>query len=116
MVAKIHDFTDNITLSNNRFEIDLKHLIDDPLEIVRPYMSHRLNDFNYLEDIGYQLKHFVNEILSKSKPEYGICHGDIHHGNIHFGNDGSITIFDFDCLDKMDGEHMLLLFTYGINN
>ena len=97
MVAKIHDLTDKITLIHNRFEIDLKHLIDDPLEIVKPYMSHRLKDFNYLEDTGHQLKLFVNETLSKSNLEYGISHGDIHHGNVHFGNDGSITLFDFDC-------------------
>jgi len=97
IVAQIHDYTDKINLSRNRFEIGLKHLVDDPLKIIKPYMSHRPNDFYYLEDTGHQLKIFVNETLSKCKPEYGICHGDMHHGNIHFENDGAITLFDFDC-------------------
>jgi Ser/Thr protein kinase RdoA (MazF antagonist) len=97
LVAQIHTCTDKITIDYKRFDIDLKHLVDEPLEIVRPYMLHRLNDFEYLQDAGKQLKALINETLSKSKPEYGICHGDIHHGNIHFNSDGTITLFDFDC-------------------
>ena len=97
IVAQIHGFTDKITLSHKRLDIELNHLVDKPLEIVKPHMLHRVSDFVYLKDISRQLKTFINEVLSKSKPEYGICHGDIHHGNIRFCNDERITLFDFDC-------------------
>lgn len=97
MVAQIHTCTDKITLCNNRFEIDCKNLIDEPLKIIKTYMEHRLYDFEFLCEVGQQLGSFVNNSLSKNKPEYGICHGDIHHGNIHFGDDGAITLFDYDC-------------------
>jgi Ser/Thr protein kinase RdoA (MazF antagonist) len=97
MVAEIHAYTDKIALHHKRFDIDLKHLVDEPLEVVKPHLSHRLSDYEYLQDAGHQVKALVNAALSKSNPEYGICHGDIHHGNIHFGNNGMITLFDFDC-------------------
>lgn len=97
MVAQIHTYADKITLNNNRFDIDLRHLIDEPLKTIKPYMLHRVDDFEYLKHIGRQLRVFMKKTLSKSKPEYGICHGDMHHGNIHFDNDGTIMIFDFDC-------------------
>lgn len=97
MAATIHTCTDKITLKHKRFHIDSKHLVDEPLEIVKPHMLHRVNDFKYLQDAGRQLMALVNEVLQKNNPEYGICHGDIHHGNIHFGRDGEITLFDFDC-------------------
>lgn len=97
LVARIHTCTENITLDRKRFDIDLKHLVDEPLEIIKPHMLHQVSDFEYIHDVGQKLKVFINETLSKSKPEYGICHGDIHHGNIHFGNNGTITLFDFDC-------------------
>lgn len=96
-IARMHNITDKLKSNYKRFHIDLKHLVDEPLMNMEPYLKHRKNDYEYLKGIGEKLKAIIEETLPKTEPLYGVCHGDIHTGNLNFKDDGSLTIFDFDC-------------------
>ena len=97
LVGRIHKVTDQLEEEYVRFHIDLKHLIDIPLCHIEPLLNHRKKDYDYLCKIGESLKLEIEQLLTKIKPQYGICHGDHHGGNIFFNKDDEMTLFDFDC-------------------
>ena len=96
-IANIHITTDKLEHTYNRFHIDLKHLVDEPLKNIEPLIKHRHEDYNYFKTIGEELKIIIEKLLPQTTPLYGICHGDIHLGNINFKENGISTMFDFDC-------------------
>lgn len=95
-LARIHNCIDKSNLHCSRIEMDVKTLLDEPLKIIEPWLSHRVEDWEYLKETGHVLKKYVVEHQSKQKPQYGICHGDFHYGNMHFDDFGNLTVFDFD--------------------
>jgi Ser/Thr protein kinase RdoA (MazF antagonist) len=97
LVGRMHVCTDEMERTYQRFHIDLRYLIDEPLGFVEPFLAHRREDFDYLRNIGQKLKTRMRDLLPKTKPEYGICHGDLHRDNVHFDKNGDMTLFDFDC-------------------
>lgn len=96
IVAKVHKSADNLE-KLNRFEIDLNHLLDVPLNYIKPFLNKRIADYEFLENVAKELKLEINSLLDKEKPVYGICHGDFHNGNIFFDKHNNPTLFDFDC-------------------
>ena len=96
VIAQLHLNTDESNLTTNRFAINEKHLLTDPLKVIKPYMIHRAKDYDYLYKLSHQLMELVQKMLPKTKPCYGICHGDLHNGNIRVDKN-NITLFDFDC-------------------
>ena len=38
----------------------------------------------------------VEALLMRSKPEYGICHGDLHGGDVSYDDEDQPTLYDFD--------------------
>ena len=97
LVGRIHVVSDGMEKAHNRLHIDLQHLVGEPLDFIEPFLEHRKGDLDYLNNIGRELSEAIESLLPKTRPEYGICHGDLHEGNVHFDNDGDMTLFDFDC-------------------
>jgi len=93
--AKIHNAAQDFKSQHIRFSIDIKHLIDIPMKSIGSILSHRQDDWLYLQ-------HLVDKIHSQfdrmsSTLEQGFCHGDLHGGNANIADDGTITFYDFDC-------------------
>lgn len=51
----MHLVMDHFRSEHARFEIDLNHLFNEPLQNIRPFLSHRPEDFNYLEALSLEL-------------------------------------------------------------
>ena len=96
VVALIHNASDSLK-KMDRFELDMKHLLDAPLKKIQPLLSHREADFKFIEELTKALKAKIFELDSKSKLDYGVCHGDFHYANIFSNEKGEISVFDFDC-------------------
>jgi Ser/Thr protein kinase RdoA (MazF antagonist) len=97
MVAKLHIIADEKKFTVSREPIDLIQLIKKPLDNIQPHLEKRPDDFKYLESSAEKLGVYINENLSKEKPYYGYCHGDIHSGNVFFEGENP-KLFDFDCM------------------
>ena len=97
LAATIHANTDHQSKRYNRFHLDLRHLLDEPLTNAGPFLDHRSADLDFLRRVSKALAAKIRDILPTSAPEYDVCHGDLHHGNVHFDDDDEMTIFDFDC-------------------
>lgn len=93
--AKMHLAMDVFQSVHERFQIDLDHLIDRPLQSIRRFLSHRPEDYKYLESLSKELRRRIEEMSPEL--EWGLCHGDLHGGNVHFGENATLTHFDFDC-------------------
>ena len=96
MVALFHQCSDRMPGPYRRKHLDMKHLVDNNLSAISPLMVDRLADFKLIENIGDQCKRRISGLLTASKPEYGICHGDLHGGDVHYGEDNTPVLFDFD--------------------
>ena len=94
-VANIHRQSDDFSSKYDRFQIDLNHLIEEPLERIKPYLKHRNSDWQFLKSYAS----ILSKSIESSKSElldFGFCHGDFHGGNAHTLNN-ELTFFDFDC-------------------
>jgi len=96
LAAMIHLKADQLP-PLKRFHIDLKHLLDEPLKNIKPFLAHRKKDYTYLATLAKRLKNRINELLTTDPSMYGFCHGDHHGGNVYFDDDNNGAIFDFDC-------------------
>ncbi len=97
VVAGLHVSADRVQQDPRRFCLDLRHLIEEPIASIEPFLKHRADDLRYLTSIGSDLSEAIESMLPKSRPEFGFCHGDHHGGNVHQGPDGGLVVFDFDC-------------------
>ncbi|MBB3110177.1 Ser/Thr protein kinase RdoA (MazF antagonist) [Paenibacillus phyllosphaerae] len=93
-VANMHLAMDDFRSTQARFEIDAVHLLDEPLRKIRPFLSHRPDDFEYLTTLAAQLLGRIEQVASEL--DWGCCHGDLHGWNVHFDGNQP-TQFDFDC-------------------
>jgi len=96
MVALMHQCADNMREPYNREHLDMSHLVDDNLTAIAPLMAHRGADLDLIRGIGEHCKKRIWQLLPKSKPEYGICHGDLHGGDVRYGENNIPVLFDFD--------------------
>lgn len=96
MVGRFHQWSDKMRGVYRRKHLDMKHLIDDNLAAISPLMAHRTTDFRIIENIGDSCKEQISQLLTTSKPEYGICHGDLHGGDVRYKADNTPVILDFD--------------------
>ncbi len=81
----------------NRFDMNMNHLIYDPLKSIKNKFPNREADNNYLYETANKLKYIIFDLSSKEELDFGICHGDFNNGNISFDSSNNISIFDFDC-------------------
>lgn len=93
--AHLHAGLDGlITVDGDRDPIDLRHLLDAPLELLGTY----IDDAELLGELEHTAELARAGIEARSADlEWGACHGDLHGGNAHHSSDGTITFFDFDC-------------------
>ena len=96
MVGRFHQCSDKMQGEYRRKHLDMKYLIDDNLAAISPLMAHRTADFKIIENIGVSCKEQISQLLTTSKPEYGICHGDLFGGDVRYKTDNTPVIFDFD--------------------
>jgi Ser/Thr protein kinase RdoA (MazF antagonist) len=96
LAGRMHHCADQLGKRYARGQLDETHLIADPLNQMSPYLRHRPRDYEYLSDMGDTLITELHSLVSKEKPEYGVCHGDLHTGNARFDQGGRLTLFDFD--------------------
>lgn len=94
-VAQIHNYSNDFVSSYDRFKLDLEHLIVEPLAKIKPFLKHRLDDWNFLVDYSEELSNIISK-ADIDQLDYGFCHGDFHGGNAH-KLDSQLTFFDFDC-------------------
>jgi Ser/Thr protein kinase RdoA (MazF antagonist) len=94
-MAQTHLLTEQFRTSHCRFKLDVKHLVTEPIERIRPFLDHRQDDWHYIKNSAKTLVIQLQKLLDESK-DIGFCHGDMHGGNAHY--DGTQLIsFDFDC-------------------
>jgi Ser/Thr protein kinase RdoA (MazF antagonist) len=94
--AVIHNASDDFQSLHQRFTIDLKLLVDIPLQTVLPFLAHRPDDQTYVQRLAEKLRAGA-EALPLDQLQTGYCHGDFHGGNAHMNDDKVVTFFDFDC-------------------
>jgi len=95
ILAKIHQVSLEFKNTIPRQPLNVKHLLDESLETISPYLHCESSDLAYLENAIAEIKQQVI-CLEKTSPLWSVCWGDPHSGNIHFTADNQITLFDFD--------------------
>lgn len=95
-VARMHNAVGDFSSPHQRFHIDLDLLIDTPLRNIAPFMTHRPDDWAYLQRFVADLRQRIVE-LPASDLEQGYCHGDLQGFHAKVDSNGSLTFFDFDC-------------------
>lgn len=96
MVGRLHQAADRLPGTYRRSHLDLTHLIDENLPPIAALMTHRVGDLQLIYRIAETCKQRIAQLLPKSKPEYGICHGDLHGGDVCYDGAGAPILFDFD--------------------
>lgn len=96
MAGRMHKAMDTIRTGYSRAHLDLTCLLDGSLTCLKPVLAHRCGDLDCLHRVADGLRHRVAELLSKARPVYGLCHGDLHTQNAHFDDGGLPTLFDFE--------------------
>lgn len=96
LAGRLHRCADTITRNYDRGPLDDRYLIDEPLRLIEFHFPHRQRDLEYLKALSADLKSELHLLVSRNRPEYGLCHGDLHTGNARFDGDGRLTLFDFD--------------------
>lgn len=95
-VAQIHKVTDNFRSEHIRGNLNLEHLIEKPLNIIKLHMEHRQEDYNFIYELILGLK---EQLVMKIEEglDWGVCHGDLHgNTNVAFTDNGKLTHYDFD--------------------
>jgi len=99
LAANLHTTADNHLPTYARFDLDERHLLDEPLTAIRSRLGDIdgcAEDLAYLEEVAVRVRDRL-VTLPRTRSAYGLCHGDLHPGNVRFGDDGEPTLFDFDC-------------------
>ncbi len=96
LLATIHAASEDFRSEHGRFRLDLRYLIDTPLAELRPFLTHRPEDWCYLEGFAARLRARAEEAVGAGL-DWGVCHGDFSStGNFHVAEDHTLTVFDFD--------------------
>ncbi|WP_145414626.1 phosphotransferase [Paenibacillus xylanexedens] len=81
--------------SKERFKLDTKFLIDEPLERVIRYIGESHNETAFLRTFTNVLKEKISAV-SSSGLDYGLCHGDMHGNNNVFEKQERFIHYDFE--------------------
>ncbi|MFC2077848.1 phosphotransferase enzyme family protein [Candidatus Bipolaricaulota bacterium] len=93
-VAAMHNAWDDFSSPHERFHLDLAHLIDRPLEFVKPVLGRRPEDLKYVQRFAAAVRQQIAEI---PEIEQAYCHGDLQGFHAHMDEEGVLTFYDFDC-------------------
>ena len=95
-VAEMHNALDDFSSPHLRFEKDLRHFTEKPLQHIEPFLRDRREDWVYLQQIIEKLRQRILA-MPANELEMGFCHGDLQGYHANLGADGTLTFFDFDC-------------------
>lgn len=94
--ARMHAAADKLPEPYQREALDMACLIQSPLDAIATFMEHRPEDRRVIKQIGEYCSGQVEEALPRTKPEFGICHGDLHGADTTYDEQDRPTLFDFD--------------------
>lgn len=93
LAAQLHGAADDF-LGAERFSLDLKHLIAEPMDHLRPLLAEFPAQAEALENTAHRTLTRLSELAPRLS--WGPCHGDLHEGNARL-HEGQVSVFDFDC-------------------
>ena len=94
-IAQIHNTMDGFTSNHKRFDLNLDFLIHKPMALIKPFLSHRPADWDYLCYLAKRIEENLMRLNSEGL-DIGFCHGDTNGYNAHFTSNRQLTFFDFD--------------------
>ena len=92
-VAQVHELSDTFSAKHQRPELDIHHLVDDSVEVIKPFLDY--DGSIYIDSLRKRL-HRNWPSLPKEAGTFGICIGDVNPKNFHVSGRQNITLFDFD--------------------
>jgi Ser/Thr protein kinase RdoA (MazF antagonist) len=95
-MARFHNVSSTIGLSDKRWNLDLEATLFQPLEMVKPAFAEIPEDYAWWQQAAEKIEKKLAQ-LDTSEFSIGYCHYDFLPKNFHFEGD-SITFFDFDFL------------------
>ncbi|HSR33723.1 MAG TPA: phosphotransferase [Anaerolineae bacterium] len=95
-VAQMHNALDDFSSPHRRFHKDIEHFIDRPLHHIEPFLSHRPDDWVFVQRFADTLRQRILAVPADVL-EQGFCHGDLQGYHANVAPDGTLTFFDFDC-------------------
>jgi Ser/Thr protein kinase RdoA (MazF antagonist) len=109
-VAQMHNAMEDFASNAERLRIDLRHLLDQPLDLILRWVAARPADSDYLKGLADRLRDEVDRRRADLSTGFG--HGDAWGGNAH-ATDHAVTFFDFDCCCEGWRSDELAIFIYG---
>jgi len=95
-VGKLHAAVQDFYSPHARQPLDLEFLLDVPLQLAKPYLAHRSQDWEEMKRIVEKLHHQL-EGLPLSHLTRGFVHGDLQGYHANVDEEGTLTFYDFDC-------------------
>jgi Ser/Thr protein kinase RdoA (MazF antagonist) len=95
LIAQIHAVADGISLELIRPVIDYEILINKSMVAFDTVVTVRAEQKAYLHRVA-DLLHTKVDSLPRTKPLYGMIHGDVIRANAQVSDDGLVTVLDFD--------------------
>jgi Ser/Thr protein kinase RdoA (MazF antagonist) len=94
-LAEVHTGLHGYVSAQRRGALDAAYLLDQPLQMIYPFLDSCPTDRAYLVGLAEKLRARMAALAGRL--EWGPCHGDMHGGNCHLAAEGRLTLFDFDC-------------------
>ncbi len=92
--ARMHRALDGFASTHQREPIDLTYLLDRPLAALRPHLTHRPDDWDFLTRLADTVHVGITALASRL--DWGVCHGDLSLDNVHVTDGDDIIFYDFD--------------------
>jgi len=93
-MARFHNVSSFIHLSDKRWMFDLPTIIFQPLQRLQPYFTEDQEGYEWLQEAAKKVEQQVLK-TNIDKLTKGYCHFDFLPKNMHFDGD-AVTFFDFD--------------------
>ncbi|MCW3795161.1 phosphotransferase [Paenibacillus sp. LS1] len=97
--AELHKAMDQVNVELPRYELDLKFLIDEPLERIINYIGENNEAAVFLHTFATALKERIVAVSGQGL-DVGLCHGDMHGNNNAFQQDHQFIHYDFEWAAK----------------
>jgi Ser/Thr protein kinase RdoA (MazF antagonist) len=95
-VAQMHNALDEFSSPHPRFHLNIEHFIDRPLRNIQPFLSHRTDDWSFIQQFAETLRQRIVAMPADAL-EQSFCHGDLQGYHANVASDGTLTFYDFDC-------------------
>jgi Ser/Thr protein kinase RdoA (MazF antagonist) len=98
-MARIHNVTAAIQLSNQRRIYDVETTLLKPLAYIQTEFTELPEEYEWLKSTTAKVVEKISQ-FDLSKFSYGYCHYDFLPHNFHFDEQDNLTFFDFDFTGK----------------